>query len=171
MGFSANSCEPETTIQFGTHSALAPLTLCLAGIDCLLIFLSIFFLLHHRKHPAIIASSLELCYALLFGAAIGVAQMTLVGLPIKFTLTLCQIRFFLGALCWSLILVAGSLKAIRIIRMSSARLAYGTSSVAVIMQFCLCGTFLVHIVVLYLRIVNYRNIEYTSTEMYREYSY
>ena len=149
MEFSANSCEPETTIQFGTHSALAPLTLCLAGIDCLLIVLSIFFLVHHRKHPAIIASSLELCYALLFGAAVGVAQMTLVGLPIQFTLTLCRIRFFLGALCWSLILVAGSLKAIRIIRMSSARLAYGTSSVAVIMQFCLGGALLVHFELLY----------------------
>ena len=148
MKFSTNSCEPETTrtFQFGTHSVFAPLTLCFAGIDCLLIVLSTFFLVNYRKHPAVIASSLELCYALLFGAAVGVAQMTLVGLPIKLTLTLCQIRFFLGALCWSLILVAGSLKAIRIIRMSSARLAYGTSSVAVIIQFCLCGILLVYFV-------------------------
>lgn len=143
MELSANACKTGNKIQYGIHSLFGPFTLYLALIDGLLIILSALFLLCFRKHPAIIASSLELSLLLLFGAAIGVAQMTLVGLPIRLTLTRCQIRILLGALCWSLIFMAGSLKAIRIARMSSERFAYGTSSVAVILQFFICSFLLV----------------------------
>ena len=143
MQFPTNICESEATIQFGTHSAFAPVTIFLAGIDGLLINVASIFLLLHRTHPKIVSSSLELCLALLFGAAIGVAQMILVGIPIQLKPSLCQIRILLGSLCWCLILVAGALKSIRIIRMKSARSAYGTSSIAVTTQFCLFAIILV----------------------------
>ena len=144
MEFSANICELETSIQFGTHSALAPFTILLAGIDGILIIVASLFLLHHRTHPKIVSSSLELCLALLFGAAIGVVQMTLVGIPIQLKPRLCQIRILLGSLSWCLILLAGALKAIRILRMKSIRHAYCTSSTAITSQFCLSGIILVN---------------------------
>ena len=144
MEFSANMCESETSIQFGTHSALAPFTILLAGIDGILIIVASVFLLQHRTHPKIVSSSLELCLALLFGAAIGVVQIILVGVPIQLKPSLCKIRISLGSLSWCLILVAGALKAIRILRMKSVSSAYGTSSTAVTIQFCLSGIILVN---------------------------
>lgn len=128
-----------TTIQFGTHSLLSVPVLILAFVDFLSIATSTIFLTLHRRHPVIIASSLELCFALLFGAMFGVAQMTLVSIPIHFTPHLCRVRFLLGYSCWALILTTGGLKALRIERMRKQAFACGTSSLAVIVQFCTIG--------------------------------